>query len=345
MPSSRPLRRALLAALCAIVTGCAATPGHPTAPAARGRAIGDEHAETRAHERADAQCASPYARLCGAAAERADDRASRHKAVIRDIEHAVLAMVTAQLGVEATSLDDWRAYLASQPAERRDAITRLVRKARALEIDARLAPLEGAVREEMERLRALAIARVAAARHADRAAIGRLERATLDWTDLSALRGEVPRALRMGCGEHLLVDDAWVTKDAESLTLCPGFLLVSRDASDPTPDGPAFRERIAFLLAHELGHVAIGPTLGLERARDAEVRADAIAADILAADLDARAGDAERYLQRTLEPICAPEGDRTHPPGRVRIDEIVARHPRVAAALQCPVDDTGRPAG
>ncbi|UJR80252.1 Hypothetical protein I5071_22960 [Sandaracinus amylolyticus] len=321
------------------MAGCAATPGHPTAPGARGRAIGDERATTRADD-GDPQCASPYARLCGATAEAADDRASRHKALIREIESTVLAIVAAQLGVDVPSLDAWRAYVASQPAERRDAVERLVRKARGLEIARRVAPLETAVREEMERLRALALA----ARHSDGSAIRRLERATLAWVDLSSTRGDVPRALRVGCGEHLLVDDAWVTKDAESLTLCPGFLLVSRDPSDTTPDGPAFRERIAFLLAHELGHVAIGPTVGLQPARDAEVRADAIAAEILAADLEARSGDdAARYLARTLEPICSPEGDRTHPPGRIRIDEIVARHPRVAAALRCPADDDARP--
>ena len=47
------------------------------------------------------------------------------------------------------------------------------------------------------------------------------------------------------------------------------------------------------------------------------------------------------FLRRTLEPICAPEGDRTHPPGRERVEGVVAQ-PTVAAALSCDAPDVAR---
>lgn len=341
MPSNRPASTLVVVLACACVAGCAATPGHARSPGARGRPV--QGAERGADASGGSRCASPYAQVCGPATSGAEARSRRHKSIVLDVERATLAFLAEQLSLPSATRDAWDGYLAAQPGERRESARRLYRKARALEVAHRVAPLEGAVREELERLRALTLARLRAARRPDRAAIRRVERAALGWVGLAATHaGETSRAVRIGCGDHLLIDDAWVTKDAGTLTLCPGFLLVSLDPDDPTPDGPAFRERIAFLLAHELGHVAIGPTTGAPT-REAEIRADALAAEIIAAELESRDAAARApYLRRTLEAICTPEGDRTHPPGPVRIDDVVARHPVVAAALSCSPSERSR---
>jgi hypothetical protein len=319
--------------LAAGALGCAARTARATAAQPR-----PEVERSAAVE--EPRCGSAYRRLCGPGAQAADARSARHKELMRDVERATLAAIASQLGVsDLATRDAWRAHLDAQPAERREELTRLFRKARAAEGARRVAPLEPLVREEHERLRALALEHLRAARRADPRALRRLEQARLVWPDLGD-DAALPRPLRIGCGDHLLVDDAWVTKDATRITLCPGFLLVSAAGAD----GDALRASIAFLLAHELGHVIAGPTAGEDAARAAEVEADAWAAELVAAHLDTLPDRAAReaYLRRTVEPICAPDGDLTHAPGPERVALLVAHAPRVAAALACAEPTTHR---
>lgn len=329
--------------LLLLLVGCAAAPYAPDV-AARSRPL-SASSEAIEAERAP-RCGNTYRRLCGPGSHAADARATRHKRLVLEIDRATLELIAAQVGLEDVSPAGWRAHLAAQPAPEREALTRLFRKSRAAEVARRVAPLEETVRAEHERLRALALATMRRGQGADARARRRLERAQLAWVELGD-DAELPRALRRGCGDHLLVDDAWVTNDAFSITLCPGFLLVSadRDASGSAE----LRQSIAFLLAHELGHVIVGPTSSLREARAAEVRADAWATRIIAADLATLPGVAAReaYLRRAVEPICAPEGDATHAPGPERIELVLARDRTIASALPCdaPSDPGVPPSG
>lgn len=322
--------------------GCAAAVRPPSATGA-----GPPGAVEHGAPAVEPRCGSAYRRLCGPGSQAADAREARQKEIAIDVERATLEAIAAQLGQpDVATREGWRAHLDAQAASRREGLTRLFAKARALEVALRVAPLETIVRAEHARLQSLAIARLHGSPAADAGTLARLTRSQLAWIDPGDAPS-LPRAVRRGCGDHLLVDDAWVTKDATRITLCPGFLLVSAAASGGLGDLEALRASISFLIAHEIGHVIAGPTVGDDEARAAEVEADGWAAEILAARLASLPDRAARevFLRRSVDPICAPEGDATHAPGSERVALVVARDPRVAAVLLCEPDAIRRPSG
>jgi hypothetical protein len=292
----------------------------------------------------DPACPTPYAMLCGPRGEIDDDRARRHKELVQAIEDRTLVSLSEVLGFEPATRAGWAAFLDVNDEDEREGFRRLFRKVHAHAVAARIAPLREVVEADLERLRGIAIER--ARESQDRRALARLRRARLGWLDLAATDGgDLPRALAIGCGEHLLLDDAWVDKASSTITLCPGFLLLAAETlAAETGEPRAFSERIAFILAHELGHITLGAELTLEDERAAERAADRIGAEILAADL-ARVEDPaarERYLARAVEPICYAGSDPAHDSGPERIEQLVATEPDIAGAL---CEDAEAPAG
>lgn len=219
-------------------------------------------------------------------------------------------------------------------ARRLARVTRDVRHAASVhevsvreEVVDRVAPMRDEVEAELREM--IASSRAWIADDHD-GALSRLSAVRLAWPSADGTSGALD--LRRGCGEDLLVDDAWVDKSATAIAICPGFLVVSSEGQ-PAGDG-AWRDAIAFLLAHEVGHVVVGPTArGRDTERDAEIAADRWASRLLDARL-ARAEPSERsaMTRRALEPICGPATDPVHPSGRERI-AIVTEAPRIAASL------------
>lgn len=283
-------------------------------------------------------CGSAYQHLCGDGGARADARSERHKQILVDVQRETFARLATALDFAPADRDGWARYLETQPAGRREELTRFFRKTRAAIAAQRAAETDSEVRTLFERLHRAALEVAREARELDAAALRRLRRARIVPIDLGH-DGELPRATRLGCGEHLMIDDAWVSKDALAITLCPGLVLVSSSTGE-------LEASLAFLVAHELGHVIAGPSEGEHGARRSEIVADAWGARILAADLARRAGgDGEAFLRRTLEPICSPEHDAVHPPGPERVAAILAREPQLASALSCEPGGAARPSG
>lgn len=286
----------------------------------------------------DAACDSAYQVLCGASGEADDARGARQKEVARALDEETLAVLSSRRDDTPPGGPEWLAMLDESSPATRTELERLFRKVRAEVLVARVSHLQEIVVAEHERLRALAIARVAASDVADRdAVLERLARTRLAWIDIAAAAAaDLPRRLVRGCGQSLLVDDAWVDKSSTEITYCPGFLLVS---SEDGPSGDeAFRARIAFIVAHEIGHVIAGATSGGDAARAAERTADRWATEIVAAEvarIDGRR-ERERYLRWTVEAICYVEADPLHGSGAERV-ERVARDPVIARALPCAV--------
>lgn len=275
-----------------------------------------------------AACAEAYRAYCGAHGQADRERLARHASVQRSVEDVTLGALSARTGFAPATREAWLAYLATREPADAERLQRLFRKVRAAEIDARTAPLRPTVEREFSRVIRLARDRVAASHAPDRiAALDRLGSARLSWLDPGDTSPLHARALRRGCGPSLLADDAWIDKSATAITLCPGFLLVSRAGADEA----AFRDRIALILAHEVGHVIVGAIEhSAEAEREAEIAADAWAAEIVAGMLATIEDPAARaaFLARAIEPICSPEGDRVHPSGAERVTSI-------ASALGC----------
>ena len=249
--------------------------------------------QAAAHARSITQARdATFVAACGPGGEADTLRARRNEKVRDDVHRAALARVAPDHSLDEGVRD---------------------------EVLARVAPMRRAVESELDELVATSSRWVASSDDAPAGALDRLASARLVWpTDAD---------LRRGCGEDLLVDDAWVDKAATSIAICPGFLLAS------VGEG-SLDDRIAFLLAHEIGHVVAGPAAqGRDSERASEVFADRWAAQLLDARLSAIA-PAERaaVVRATLEPICGPATDPVHPSGRERI-AIVAEMPQVAAAL------------
>jgi hypothetical protein len=270
-------------------------------------------------------CTDAYAAVCGERGEADRDRARRAKDAIASVERATLD----RLGVPTR--EAWASQVGAQSPDRREELNRLFRKTAATEIAARIAPLRAAAEAEHDRVRRVALAVIASAPLAPRGARDRLERSRLSWPELD--RAEAPRPLRRGCGEHLMLDEAWIDKQATDVVLCPGLLLVSSRPGEPED---AFRERLSFMLAHELGHVIAGPTPATPAS---ESEADRWAAEILAADLATRAHTDPSFLPRTLEPICYLDPDPLHGSGRHRIGAVFARSPTLTSTLGCRLPD------
>ncbi len=187
----------------------------------------------------------------------------------------------------------------------------------------RVAPMREEVEAELREMIATSRAWIADDRDG---ALTRLASARLAWPSADGTSDELD--LRRGCGEDLLVDDAWVDKHATTIVVCPGFLLVSASGEG------AWQDAIAFLLAHEVGHVVVGPTArGRDSEHDAEIAADRWASRLLDARL-ARAEPSERaaITRHALEPICGPATDPVHPSGRERI-AVATEAPRIASSL------------
>lgn len=160
------------------------------------------------------------------------------------------------------------------------------------------------------------------------------------------------------CNRDWLADDAFAAKDGQ-IILCPGLLLASFHPGEPGAR-EAFRDRLAAVVAHELGHVVHGigmigtdgrvhrelpdhlegyvdclaaslpMTEGTARAQLHEIAADEWASQALSvavSELDVQA--AQRLIERGLEPICTSVADEAHPAGVVRGERIFGAHPAV----------------
>jgi hypothetical protein len=312
MHSPRSLRWACTVLACALGSGCAQHLPAPVLPPAS--------ASARA-------CVDAYCAACGPVGEADARRLARARAAERAIQREALAQVAQREPFTPVTSEGWRAHLEACDPEERARLRAVFEKVETALALAHTAPLRARAESIFERLRARALAR------ADRLDLGaegaraleRLRHASLRWPSAS---GTQDRGMRRGCGDDLLLDDAWVDKRAEEVALCPGLLLASRDEGEPLE---ALDDRLTFIVAHELGHVLLGP---IAETRETERRADLLATALLAAELDARPPEARGPLAaRALEPLCYPQPDPTHGSGRARIDDVVARHPAVADAL------------
>ncbi len=242
-----------------------------------------------------------YEALCGANAEADVQRRARLAAIVHELDAAVAA--------HEHVMDRERA--------------------RRVEFARRLDPLRAPVDAVFEDVVAHAVETVGGdTPSAPVGAIERLRAVRLRWIDPRDPGPVDERALHRGCGSDLLVDDAWVDKSASEVVLCPGLLLVAG------AHGRNVRAGLSFLIAHELGHVIAGTHSSDERAeRAAEVEADRWAARILASVVESvpDAGARARFVRASVEPICAPKGDATHPAGPDRV-RVVARE---ASRLTC----------
>lgn len=269
----------------------------------------------------NASCDVSYEALCGPQNEADDARAERHKHVNRAIEAEVVHRLAERLSFAPVTVEGWLAHVRAEPDG--VALERLRGKVRAELVTSRTASLREAAVDELSRLRQRAREVVDREERVPSGARERLDAVQLAWVGRAGWQnGTLRPALRRACGDSLLVDDAWIAKDGRTIVLCPGFLLVSSGRA-VQPD-EAFRERLAFLLAHELGHVVAGVG-GPGSEVESERAADTWGARIFAADLATTVDEAERArrLRRGFEPICAPVDDGVHGGGAARVERAI----------------------
>jgi hypothetical protein len=254
-------------------------------------AMGLFAAPTHAHSGEARIAVDAYAALCGAGGEADAARSARAEA----LHHELDAIVAMRLGLG--------------PHTARD-----IDAARRIEIARRIAPM----RQTVEALFAEEVADATAIVAPSSGEADRLRGVHLRWIDPTERANDDARALRRGCGNDLLQDDAWVDKAEREVVLCPGFLLLA--AGSPRE----VRAHVSFLLAHELGHVIAGGLAhrGTDERR-AEQDADRWGARITAVLYAHAHGDALlRDLRLAVEPICMPKGDEAHASGRDRIGTL-----------------------
>lgn len=192
-------------------------------------------------------------------------------------------------------------------------------RARREELARRVEPLRTRVQAIFDEIVEHARASVAGARSAaPSGAVDRLRSVHLRWIEPSDPSLQDDRALRRGCGSDLLADEAWVDKTGSYIVLCPGLLLVAEAEG-------SLRAGLAFLIAHELGHVIVGPRATSEHAeRVAESEADRWGGRVLRSMSHRRSATATGdFLRATLEPICAPKADATHASGPDRVRTVL----------------------
>jgi len=216
-------------------------------------------------------------------------------------------------------------------------VEELLMRARVREVGRRIDGFEVAMREVFDGVREAArgvVARDPGLDVVSRAqALERLDRVQLRWVDTASLLLEpsspVNVGLVRGCGESLLEDEGWISRNWQELVLCPGFVLLEAEREGGSARATA--DSAAFLIAHELGHVVEMTANDAPSEADADVWGNAILADHIASRV-ARGDNARVLTARALGSFCDLDDDGMHGSG-------VERAARAAEAVSdaiCP---------
>jgi len=204
-------------------------------------------------------------------------------------------------------------------------------RAHLREVGRRVDGFEVAMREVFDGVREAARGVVARAPGLDvvsRAeALERLDRVQLRWADTASLLLEPSSAINVGlvrgCGDSLLGDEGWISRNWQELVLCPGFVLLEAEREGGAARATA--DAAAFLIAHELGHVVEMTANDARSEADADRWGNAILAAHVASRV-AHGDDVHALTARALASFCDLEDDGMHGSG-------VERAARAAAAV------------
>lgn len=260
------------------------------------------------------------ARVVCQAAEGAPLRAVRLELLRTSVDEAARA---SELGAETE--------LATGPAAGKLDAEALLLRARVREVGRRVDGFEPAMREVFDGVREAArrvVARDPRLDEVSRAgALERLDRVQLRWVDTAGLLREPMSPLHVGlvrgCGETLLEDDGWISRNWQELVVCPGFVLLEAERAGGSARATA--DAAAFLIAHELGHVVEMTANDAPSEAAADLWANAVLADYVASRV-AHGDDGHVLTARALGSFCDLDDDGMHGAG-------VERAARAAAAV------------
>ncbi len=213
----------------------------------------------------------------------------------------------------------------------------LLMRARVREVGRRVDGFEVAMREVFDGVREAARGVVARDPRLDAAsraqALDRLDRVQLRWVDTANLLLEPSSSVNVGlvrgCGESLLEDEGWISRNWRELVLCPGFVLLEAEREGGSARATA--DSAAFLIAHELGHVVEMTANDARSEARADLWGNAILADHIASRV-ARGDDVHVLTARALGSFCDLDDDGMHGSGVER----AARAAEAVSEALCP---------